>query len=257
VYLSCKDLFNFFSNTQFLFKHSILLPPCCKSGLEWFTWETWPGSGHLWFYLFWVVFHWICTIGKTSVVWFIVLSPTIDTICVQIFAAISCNSGTQRYVGVASYGILSNLGTRNLFCYSDLRWAIHLFHVYKRHVRWEGASQRHKSTCDTLMMLLNLTTNSPVAAGWNCQLLANRIGKKTFQKVRLTSKRTQTKRSDSWQDLVRGRCSLDVRRQILFLGALSFDKIISWQTKQHKNKILLVQEHKWRNDQMSVLLQIW
>jgi len=50
--------------------------------------------------------------------------------------------------------------------------AIHLFRVYKRHVRWEGTSQRHKSTCDTLM-LLNSTQNSPVAAGWNPQLLAN------------------------------------------------------------------------------------
>jgi len=44
--------------------------------------------------------------------------------------------------------------------------AIHLFHVYKRHVRWEGTSQRHKSACDTLM-LLNSKKNSPVAAGWN------------------------------------------------------------------------------------------
>jgi len=63
--------------------------------------------------------------------------------------------------------------------------AFHLFRVYNRHVRWEGTSQRHKSTCDTLM-LLNSTKNSPVAAGWNPQLLANWIGKKTFQKVCLT-----------------------------------------------------------------------
>jgi len=63
--------------------------------------------------------------------------------------------------------------------------AIHLLRVYKRHVRWEGTSQRHKSTCDTLM-LLNSTKNSLVAAGWNPQLLANWIGKMTFQKVRLT-----------------------------------------------------------------------
>jgi len=61
---------------------------------------------------------------------------------------------------------------------------IHLFRVYKRHIRWEGTSQRHKSTCDTLM-LLNSTKNSPVAAGWKPQLLANWIEKK-IQKVRLT-----------------------------------------------------------------------
>jgi len=42
--------------------------------------------------------------------------------------------------------------------------AIHLFRVHKRHVRSEGTSQWHKSTCDTLM-LLNSTKNSPVAAG--------------------------------------------------------------------------------------------
>ena len=59
--------------------------------------------------------------------------------------------------------------------------AIHLCRVYKRHVRWEGTSQRHKSTCDTLM-LLHSTLNSSVSACWNPQLLANWIGKKTFQK---------------------------------------------------------------------------
>ena len=68
--------------------------------------------------------------------------------------------------------------------------AIHLFRVYKRHVRlgWEGTSQRHKSTCDTLM-LLNSTKNSPVAAGWNPQLLANWIGKKDFPKGTFDLKR--------------------------------------------------------------------
>ena len=45
--------------------------------------------------------------------------------------------------------------------------------------------QRHKSTCDTLV-LRHSTKNSPVAAGWNLQLLANWIGKKTCQKVSLT-----------------------------------------------------------------------
>ena len=65
--------------------------------------------------------------------------------------------------------------------------AIHLFRVHKRHVRWKETSQRHKSTCDTLM-LLNSTKNSPIAVGWNPQLLANWIDKKTFQKVRLTWK---------------------------------------------------------------------
>ena len=55
--------------------------------------------------------------------------------------------------------------------------AIRLLRVCKRHVRWEGTCQRHKSTCDTLM-LLNSTKNSPVAAGWNPQLLANWIEKK-------------------------------------------------------------------------------
>ena len=58
---------------------------------------------------------------------------------------------------------------------------------YKRHARWEGTSQRHKSTCDT-SKLLNSTTNSPVAAGWNTQMLTNWIWTKTFQKVRLTQK---------------------------------------------------------------------
>jgi len=72
--------------------------------------------------------------------------------------------------------------------YTESKTAIHLFRVYKRHVRWEGTSQRHKSTCYTVM-LLSSTKNSPLAAGWNRQLLANWIGKKTFQKVRLTWKR--------------------------------------------------------------------
>ena len=36
--------------------------------------------------------------------------------------------------------------------------------------------------------LLNSTKNSPVATGWNGQLLANWIGEKTFQKVCLTQK---------------------------------------------------------------------
>ena len=60
--------------------------------------------------------------------------------------------------------------------------AIHRFCVYKRHVRWEGTYQRHKSTCD-ILMLLNSTKNSPVADGWNPHLLANWIGNKTFQEV--------------------------------------------------------------------------
>ena len=30
--------------------------------------------------------------------------------------------------------------------------AIHLFSVYKRHVRWEGTSRRHTSTCVTLLL---------------------------------------------------------------------------------------------------------
>ena len=66
-----------------------------------------------------------------------------------------------------------------------LSLAIHVFRVNKRHVRWEGTSQMHKSTCDTLM-LLDSKMNSLVAAGWNPQLLANWIRKKTFPKVRLT-----------------------------------------------------------------------
>ena len=63
--------------------------------------------------------------------------------------------------------------------------AIHLFLVYKRNIRWEGTRQRHKGTCDNLM-LLHSTKNSPVAVSWKRQLLANWIGEKTFQKVRLT-----------------------------------------------------------------------
>jgi len=66
-----------------------------------------------------------------------------------------------------------------------LKRANRLFRVHKRHVKWEGTSQTHKSTCDTLM-LLNSTKISPVAAGWNPQLLAYWIGKNTFQKVCLT-----------------------------------------------------------------------
>jgi len=37
-----------------------------------------------------------------------------------------------------------------------------IYSVFKRHVRWEGTSQRHKSTCDTLMLLNStVTPNSP------------------------------------------------------------------------------------------------
>jgi len=35
-----------------------------------------------------------------------------------------------------------------LNCILSFREAIHLFRVYKRHVRWEGTSQKHKYTCN-------------------------------------------------------------------------------------------------------------
>ena len=55
--------------------------------------ETRPGFGHLWNYLFWVGFHWNGTIRNGYLMWFTVLSPKIDIICVQIFAANCCNFG--------------------------------------------------------------------------------------------------------------------------------------------------------------------
>jgi len=42
----------------------------------------------------------------------------------------------------------------------------------------------------------------------------------------------------------------------IFSAIQIYDGIISWPTKQQKTKLLLVQEFKSRNDQMSVLLQI-
>jgi len=52
-----------------------------------------------------------------------VLSTIIDKPCFQIFPALSCKSGIGRYlyVEVASHYILSSLGTKNFFCFSDLR----------------------------------------------------------------------------------------------------------------------------------------
>ena len=65
-----------------------------------------------------------CTIGNTSVVGFMVRSPKTDMICVQTFAATCCNSGIGRYRHweVASNFVWSNLGTRNRFCFSDVRY---------------------------------------------------------------------------------------------------------------------------------------
>ena len=82
-----------------------------------------PGFGHFWNYLSWVGFHWHGTIRNTSVVWFIVLSPKIILSCVQTFSANSCSFdvGGHRHVGVTTVDIPSNLGTRNLSYYSDLR----------------------------------------------------------------------------------------------------------------------------------------
>jgi len=60
--------------------------------------ETRPGFVHLWNCLFSVVFHWNDTIENTCVVWFMLLSPKIDIICVQtlafpaIFATLACDS---------------------------------------------------------------------------------------------------------------------------------------------------------------------
>jgi len=81
--------------------------------------ETRPGFGHLWNYLSWVFFYWNGTIGNTSVSWFMVFSPKIDIIWVQTFAANCCNFcvGGHRHVGIVTVDMLSNLGTRNLFCY--------------------------------------------------------------------------------------------------------------------------------------------
>ena len=69
----------------------------------------------------------------------------------------------------------------SLFVYPTEITVIHLFRVHKGHVRWEGTSQIHKSTCDTLM-LRNSTKNSPVTAGWNRQLLAKWIEKILFKR---------------------------------------------------------------------------
>ena len=59
--------------------------------------------------------------------------------------------------------------------------AIHLFRVYKRHVRCEGTSQRHKSTCYTSSLQTQRRIDH-LLAGWNSRLLANWIEKKDFPK---------------------------------------------------------------------------
>jgi len=64
--------------------------------------------------------------------------------------------------------------------------AFHLFRGYKRHVRWQGTNQRHKYTCNFSYSKFDKEFSSrrwlqsPVVANW--------IGKKTFQKIRLTYK---------------------------------------------------------------------
>jgi len=94
--------------------------------------------------------------------------------------------------------------------------AIHLFRVYKRHVRWEGTSQRHKRTCDTLMLLTRQRIlQSPLAKIPSCSRTGS---EKRLSKRYVWPKKGQTKRSDLWQDLVRGRCSLNALLQILFVG---------------------------------------
>ena len=41
-------------------------------------------------------------------------------------------------------------------------------------------------------------------------------------------------RFSSWQDLVRGRCSLDARRQILFVGAVSLSEILPQRKDEYR-----------------------
>ena len=59
------------------------------------------------------------------------------------------------------------------------------YSVFTKDTLDEKGQARNTSTHVTFNALSS-TKNSPVAAGWNPQLLANWIGKITFQKIRLT-----------------------------------------------------------------------
>ena len=60
-----------------------------------------------------------------------------------------------------------------------------IYSVFTKDTLDEKGQARNTSTPVTFNAL-NSTKNSPVAAGWNPQLIANWIGKITFQKIRLT-----------------------------------------------------------------------
>jgi len=109
-------------------------------------------------------------------------TPLALSFCVSLLLVVSFFLSLSWSIFCLSLLFSLSLAFAQRFIYSVFTKAIHLFHVYKRHVRWEGTSQRHKSTCDTLM-LLNSTKNSPFAAGWYPQLFANFIVKKTFEKL--------------------------------------------------------------------------
>ena len=82
--------------------------------LERVTRETRPKFVRLWNYISWVFSCWNGTIRNTSLVWFMVLSPKIDIICVQTFAGNCCNFGVWGHRHIGLFHIQSNLGTRNL-----------------------------------------------------------------------------------------------------------------------------------------------
>ena len=71
------------------------------------------------------------------------------------------------------------------------------------HVRGGGTSKRHKSTCDTLM-LLNSTTSPRNLDSFLCFSMNSREKKRIFKcSVRILN--FESKLSHSWQDLVRRR----------------------------------------------------
>ena len=92
-------------------------------------------------------------------------------------------------IGVYGYGYVCGYGyvrVHGCICVYGDEYQQFIYSVLTKDT-WneKGQTRDTRVTCDTLI-LLNSTNYFPVVAGWNPQLLANCIGKNTFQKVRLT-----------------------------------------------------------------------